>query len=254
MRSYIQPSVASETWTSLEFPVSVIERLGFYVYTLTDPLTSKVFYVGKGMGNRVFAHVNEAIESPSEADKIGKIREIHAHGQEVRYEIIRHGMAETEALEVESALIDFIGLADLTNQVSGHHMDVRGRMTVAEIIAAYQAKPISIAEPVLLIIVNRLFERNLSAERLYEITRGNWVLGVRRNRAAYAFAVFRGVVREVYRIHSWFQAQARTPEQKQQSRWRFEGEVAQELRHYIGGSVTAYLNPGAQNPVKYVNC
>lgn len=238
----------------VEFPVSVIERLGFYVYTLTDPRTSKVFYVGKGMGNRVFAHVNEAIESPSEADKIGKIREIHASGQKVQYQIIRHGMVETEALEVESALIDFIGLTDLTNQVAGHDMGVRGRMTVGEIIAAYQAKPISIAEPALLIIVNRLFERNLSAERLYEITRGNWVLGVRRNRAAYALAVFRGIVREVYRIHSWSQAQARTPEQKQQSRWRFEGEVARELQHYVGGSVAAYLKPGAQSPVKYVNC
>src|SRR5437879_4978100 len=142
----------------VEFPTSVIERLGFYVYTLADPRTRKVFYVGKGTGNRLFAHVNEALETPSEADKIGKIREIHARGQEVRYEIIRHGMAETEALEVESALIDFIGLTDLTNQVAGRHMDVRGRMTVTEIIAAYEAKPISIAEPVLLIIVNRLFE------------------------------------------------------------------------------------------------
>lgn len=238
----------------LEFPTSVIEQLGFYVYTLSDPLTNKVFYVGKGTGNRVFAHAHEAIESPSEADKIGKIREILARGQAVRYEIARHGMTEAEALEVESALIDFIGLADLTNQIAGRHMDARGRMTVAEIISAYQTKSIKIVEPVLLIIVNRLFERNLSAERLYEITRGNWVLGVRRNKAVYAFAVYRGIVREVYMIHSWSQVQARTPEQKRQSRWRFAGEVAQKLQHYVGGSVATYLKPGAQSPVKYVNC
>jgi len=125
---------------------------------------------------------------------------------------------------------------------------------VAEIIAMYQAKPITITEPALLIIVNRLFERNIGPEQLYEITRGNWVLGERRNKAKYAFSVFRGIVREVYRIHAWFPAQARRGEQKRQSRWRFEGEVAQELRHYVGGSVAAYLKPGAQSPVKYVNC
>ncbi len=237
-----------------EFPVSVIERIGYYVYTLADPQTRKVFYVGKGTGNRIFAHVNELIDGPQENDKLDRIREIHARGQLVLYEIIRHGMAETEALEVESALIDFIGLEDLTNLVAGHNMDVRGRMTIPEIIAAYEAKPITIAEPALLIIVNRLFERNVSPDRLYEITRGNWVLGPRRNKATYAFSVFRGIVREVYRIRSWAQALARAPDQKVQSRWRFEGEVAKELRHYVGGSVAAYLKPGAQSPVKYVNC
>ncbi len=180
-----------------EFPPSVIERLRYYVYTLTDPITGTVFYVGKGIGNRVFDHVNEAVESPNENDKLNKIREIRMLGQAVRYEIIRHGMDENEAFEVESALIDFVGLTDLTNQVAGHYMDSRGRMSVTEIIAKYQAKPITITEPVLLIIINRLFERNISPERLYEVTRGNWVLGERRNKAKYAFSVFRGIVREV---------------------------------------------------------
>lgn len=237
-----------------EFPVAVIERLGYYVYTLADPLSREVFYVGKGTGNRIFAHVTESIDSPNENDKLTRIREIHARQQQVLYEIIRHGMTEAEALEVESALIDFIGLKDLANLVAGHDMDVRGRMTIPEIIASYDAKPVTVAEPALLIIVNRLFERNVSPDRLYEITRGNWVLGPRRNKAAYAFSVFRGIVREVYRIRSWAQALARDPDQKLQARWRFEGEVARELRHYVGGSVAAYLKPGAQSPVKYVNC
>ncbi|MBI3732599.1 MAG: hypothetical protein HY259_03965 [Chloroflexi bacterium] len=241
---------------TVEFPTSVIERLGYYVYTLADPKTGKVFYVGKGTGNRVFAHATEAIRNPVKSDKLDRIRRIRASGRNVKYEIIRHGMTEKEAFEVESALIDFVGLKRLSNKVAGQDMDSRGRMTVAEIIAAYGAKPITIAEPALLIIVNKLFEHNISPERLYEITCGNWVLGERRNKAKYAFSVFRGVVREVYRINGWFPVQARSPEQKRQSRWRFEGEVAQEkkIRHYVGGSVEAYLKPGAQSPVKYVNC
>lgn len=237
-----------------EFPVSVIEKIGFYVYTLTDPRTGKVFYVGKGKGNRVFAHAQEALVDPSPADKLERIREIKASGAQVLYAIIRHGMNESEALEVESALIDFIGLSALDNVVAGHNMDIRGRMSVADIIATYQAVPIVITEPALLIIPNRLFERNLSAERLYEITRGNWPLSARRNKAQYAFAVFRGLVREVYTIRSWAAATARSPQQKIQARWRFEGEIAQNLRHYVGGSVAIYLKQGGRFPVRYIHC
>mgnify|MGYP003582053019 FL=1 len=36
-----------------EFSQLTIEKLGYYVYTLTDPFDGFVFYVGKGQGNRV---------------------------------------------------------------------------------------------------------------------------------------------------------------------------------------------------------
>lgn len=67
-------------------------------------------------------------------------------------------------------------------------------MTIPKIIAAYDSQPIIIREPVLLITPRKLFERNLSAERLYEITRGNWVVSERREKAKYAFALRNGVV------------------------------------------------------------
>lgn len=40
-----------------EFPSGVIEHLGWYVYRLIDPRDGSTFYVGKGKGNRVFAHM-----------------------------------------------------------------------------------------------------------------------------------------------------------------------------------------------------
>ena len=235
------------------FPPSVIERVGYYVYTLADP-EGKVFYVGKGQGNRVFAHVSESLANPSPKDKLATIREIHERGGQVRHEIVRHGLDESAAFEVESALIDYIGLDDLTNEVAGAGMEIRGRMTLAEIVAAYSSPPIIIVEPSLLIIVNRLFERNIDAGRLYEITRGNWVLGTRRNRATFALSVFRGVVRQVYRIRAWNQTTARSATQKVQVRWRFDGEVATDLQHYVGGNVATYIKRGAQSPTKYLNC
>ena len=44
------------------FTQAVIENLGVYIYFLKDPRDGKVFYVGKGVGNRVFSHVECALE------------------------------------------------------------------------------------------------------------------------------------------------------------------------------------------------
>jgi hypothetical protein len=94
----------------------------------------------------------------------------------------------------------------------------------------------------------------ISEERLYEVTRGNWVVGKRRRfRVKYAFSIYNGLVRQVYKIFEWSPISARSPEQKIQKRWRFDGEIAEELQHYIGGSVEKYLKKGAINPIKYIN-
>ena len=39
-----------------EFSPFLCEILGYYVYLLIDPETDQIFYVGKGIGNRIFAH------------------------------------------------------------------------------------------------------------------------------------------------------------------------------------------------------
>lgn len=251
-----------------EFPLSVIEKLEYYVYLLIDPEINQIFYIGKGIGNRIFAHVNGAITDETPNDKLDKIREIRAKGLEVKHIVHRHGLTEKESFEVEAALIDFIGLSGLTNQVQGYNSDDRGQMAVAEVIAKYEAPIIEISEPVILITVNRYYRRGMSAEMLYEITRGSWVIGTRRNEAKYAFAVYKGIVREVYKIENWSPAPIGDTEIKRQwaaehsinsdakrtKRWQFEGSIADSLRHYVGGNVENYSKIGAQNPIRYVNC
>lgn len=237
-----------------EFSPSMIERIGYYVYLLRDPETGKVFYVGKGYGNRLFRHINDAIHTPNDNDKLDKIREIRAKGLEVKHEILRNGLTEKEASEVEAALIDYIGLTELTTRVSGNESVARGCITANELIALYQAQPVEIKEPAILISVNKLYERNMSAESLYEITHGYLLAGEKRSKAIYAFSIYNGLVRQVYRISRWFSVPARSPEQRIQNRWRFDGEIAGEMQHYIGGSVERYMKTGTRNPVKYVNC
>jgi hypothetical protein len=235
-----------------EFPKAVIEKLEYYVYLLIDPETDEIFYVGKGFGNRIFSHLNHAISSPLESDKLDKIRSIQLKDLQVKHIILRHGLSEKEAFEVEGSLIDFIGLEGLTNIVSGHHSDYRGQMSVSEVVIQYDAPKLEITEPALLITVNRLFRRDMNDDEIYEITRGNWVVGERRNKAKFAFTVYNAVVRQVYEIQRWFPVTARSQDAKTQDRWRFDGIVAQDLQHYIGGSVESYT--GAQNPIRYVNC
>lgn len=44
----------------------------YYVYGLIDPRDNKLFYIGKGTGNRVFQHVAESNRNPEMVIKINK--------------------------------------------------------------------------------------------------------------------------------------------------------------------------------------
>lgn len=96
----------------------------------------------------------------------------------------------------------------------------------------------------------------MTAEELYEATRGIWVVGIRREQAAYGMAVYQGIVREVYRIEKWLPAGTLkyltrdTEGFKSSGRWEFQGTVATDIRdEYIGNSV----GMGGQNPIRYKN-
>lgn len=51
----------------MTFKASVIEELKYYVYALVNPLDNRIFYIGKGSGNRVFMHATDALASDAPA-------------------------------------------------------------------------------------------------------------------------------------------------------------------------------------------
>lgn len=63
-----------------KFSPEVEAKLQYYVYALVDPRTDQIFYVGKGVGNRVFQHIAEAENKNacSTSEKLDQIRAIHA--------------------------------------------------------------------------------------------------------------------------------------------------------------------------------
>ncbi len=79
-----------------EFPSGMIEHLGWYVYRLIDPRDGSTFYVGKGKGNRVFAHMRGEVAAADDdellSNKLKQLREIRLAGLEVIHVIHRHGI------------------------------------------------------------------------------------------------------------------------------------------------------------------
>lgn len=97
----------------------------YYVYTLTDPRCGGVFYVGKGKGNRISAHVKEARKGV-QSHKCNRIRAILDAGHEVVEEIVRKFKSEEAAYRYEERLNAKIGLENLTNIEPGGRGDCRG--------------------------------------------------------------------------------------------------------------------------------
>lgn len=257
------------------FSAHVAEKLGWYVYALRNPIDERVFYIGKGRGNRVFAHAQQAQAFKGEDElgqKIGLIKEIHATGRTVEAFIIRHGLLSEElAYEVEASLIDVLRLLDpaqsnrffsLANAALGHNASTRGLASVEVVSSLYDAPQApEINVPALLIKIPGLWTPTMTAHELYEATRQWWRLGANRAKAGHAFAINHGVIREVYRIDSWEpgwlinEQWTTTPQKNPADRWRFSGVVDTVLSSiYKNTSVKNLYKPGEANPVRYINC
>ena len=61
------------------FSPEVCNKLEYYVYRLIDPRNGDTFYVGKGKGNRVFAHANAEPETGADSDELSDKMQRHQH-------------------------------------------------------------------------------------------------------------------------------------------------------------------------------
>jgi hypothetical protein len=237
------------------FDEAAIKGLQAYVYALVDPRNNKIFYVGKGSGNRVFAHVNNVKAGTEEGPKADVIRSILKKGKEVRMYILKHGLTGDEALKVESVLIDLLTYPDfknktvLTNIVAGHHQNETGIKSVDEVRACY-SKPIdevlNPTDKLLIVKLNRPIKGD--DQYIYEKTRGTWVLAERNAKQAdYVLAVYNGVVRAVFKPKKWLPVPV---QEGKRQRWEFVGDEVTDSP-YLYTEVSEYAK--GQNPIAYIN-
>ena len=194
------------------FSEKAIEHLnGFYVYALIDPRDDRVFYIGKGTGNRVFFHEIQSGKFPeSEKAKLQKIREIEAAGHEIKRVIVNWGLTESEAFAAEASLINLMNFLSgdaLTNAVSGHH--VHEAMTVEDYESMHGAehlRPEDIRHSILVIKINKLYRQGMSAKELYDTVRGHWRASlntIRKKNIEYVFGVYNQLIVAVYKPDEW---------------------------------------------------
>lgn len=249
----------------MEFNNTVVKALGYYVYCLVDPRDKKIFYIGKGTANRVFDHVNEAINDDVQSLKLDTIRNIHKSNLKVEHYILRHNLSEEEAYMLESALIDFMTYkafnmeSVLTNIVCGHHQWDEGIKTVEELQTIYDCKPIEIKETdtLLLVSLNQSFNQTNAKgvyrrPDIYEATRKYWLIGKNRPQTIqYVLGVYRGIVRSVIKVdtYKWVRI-ADNGTCFKRPRCCFEGELLTDSP-YLNKDVSSYPF-GSGGAIRYI--
>ena len=169
--------------------------------------------------------------------KYDKIREINNCGQTVGHIIVRHGLTELEAFQIEASLIDTLSYCGilLSNQVGGHNSIEKGLMTSEEIIRLYNAEPLEkIDDNCILININKKYQRGKGESSIYSATKETWT--IRKDKLPnlkYILSEYRGLVVEVYEVRDWYEKERGfTSKAKRHGQTKigfgFNGEVASD--------------------------
>ncbi len=240
------------------FPKDIHEELESYVYVYVDTSEpeEKIFYVGKGRGDRCFSH----LKTESDDDKSDRITAL-VDAKHLRIDLLAFGIDEDTALKVEAAAIDLLGIDNLVNKQGGQRSAELGRIPADDLIARLSSQPIEdIKDNCILIRINKLYRVGMPPLDLYEATRGVWkVAAPNREMARYALAVYKGVVQEVYCIHAWFPAgdtfygTREIDREAAEGDWEFVGNIAEDRirKRYLYRSFAALFPNGAINPIRY---
>jgi hypothetical protein len=216
------------------FTPEVISKLKTYVYRLIDPRNGETFYIGKGKGNRIFSHIKA--ETKLEGDDYS------------------HGMDDSTAFEVESALID--AYPGLTNIVDGSGGNEFGAMHAKEIIKRYSAEPAIFKHKALLITINR----TATEQSIYNATRFAWKISKSKVKdVELVLSIVQGLIVGAFIPLEWLDATTenfpdRAQGEDRPGRIGFIGKEASDdiKRMYVGKRIPDGFRPrGAANPIMY---
>lgn len=237
----------------MKFSNETCKRLGHYVYALVDPRDNHVFYIGQGVGNRVFEHVEHALNTKKvfkdDSEKVTIIKEIVLNNKSlVKHYILRHGLSKEMADELEATLIDLLHIENLgfkkiiSNINRGKDYETRGAKSVEEIEERY-AEPIKFDpnDRILCLNIAKSYNPN---EPVYEAAKQAWNLNkCRREKITHILAVSNGIVRGVFSWTKWYDADDKTV--------GFIGDEIKDSR-YLNKSIKGQVDL-RRRPFRYVN-
>ena len=179
----------------------------WYVYSYRDPKDSKPFYIGKGIDLRVFSHT----KGYGSEETTRRITSIKKRKQEPIIEIIARDLSQEVALYIEMALIEFIGIDNLTNKQRGHGWRQHGRIDASQLSAHLGGESLTVDDfkgfPSIIFRINKLYRQSMTALELYDITRCCWGVNLSKARKCkYAMSAYEGRILEIYEIVEWFDA------------------------------------------------
>ena len=243
------------------FSPEVCEKIKYYVYRLIDPRDGQTFYVGKGKGNRVFAHVNDALkdyemeEDKTNSPKLDTIRDIKKAGLNVIHLIQRWKIPNEEtAYLIESAVMDCF--PNLTNKQKGHHHEngIINTQTLQRDLSvkAYEEPDDNFAKYIIIKTsegrVKYFEDSDSKIDGVYEATRSAWKLSlIKAKKYKYVLGVINGIVRGVYEVDEWMKNEIR-------DRIEFIGHPAPEniKNYFINKRIPdKYVKKGSANPALY---
>lgn len=262
------------------FSNATIATIKSYVYVLTDD-DDRIFYVGKGEGNRVFDHVEEVralikydplglltVPEDDETEQDGLtpkrslIAKLLKSNKSPGMYVVREGLTKNEALLIEAVLISVLEWQfkdSLRNSNAGHGTRHYGLKSVYE-LEATRGEPfrvndlpnVSDCEEVIAINVNRRWAEVTSGTKtLLEVSAGVWKLDVNRAKnCRYAIIHANGIVRGVYCISGWTGPNAN-------ARFSFVAEPSlplegDQFKNKNASSLFGKSGSGSQNPIRYV--
>lgn len=262
------------------FSQATVEAIKSYVYALVDD-ENRIFYIGKGEGNRVFNHVDEVrrlllnnnqLDEVSAAEdqddsidssspKHQRIASLLKKGFDPIKYIIREGLTPEQALLIEATLISVLDWqlqGGLTNQVSGHGTYHFGLKTVEE-LEATKGAPFQLdklpglkrLDQIVAINVNRRWPEVVARKStLLEISKGCWKLSLSRaQECKYAIIHANGIVRGVFEIKKWC-----GPDKD--GRLTFEPVCMEPMSgpglSQVNASSLFGNSSGSQNPIRYI--